>query len=160
MRILSLWLLAVGVHAISPYMSLERFPKLTASALGRELYFEEPPDYLPALVERGYKIVMLSTLPRRDSVEERDYLKAKLRGVEEGTIKVDKLQLMALQAALALAFGPKAEQTDLSKTGDSGIDSWLASLDWKPTRHTIKDNSTMIKLNKPSDTASEPHEEP
>lgn len=120
-------------------MSLERFPQLPVSALGRPLYFEEPPEYIHELRERGYEIVLLATLSRSSQEDEQAYLRAKLRGVEEGTIKTDKVLLAALQEAIKLAFRDK--QPEETRTKDA-ID-WLASLDWKPTRHTLKNNTTI-----------------
>lgn len=121
-------------------MSLERFPKLAAETIGRKVFFEEPPEYIHALVERGYEVVLLATLPRRDSNEEREYLRAKLQGVEEGTIKTDKVLLAALQAAIALEFGPKATFTSAEPKAQDSLDELL---DWKPTRHTLKGNTTI-----------------
>lgn len=121
-------------------MSLERFPKLDALAHGRPLYFEDPPSYIHELQERGYKIVFLSTLPRDTQAQEQDYLRAKLRGVEEGTVKVDKLQLLALQSALNLAFGSKEPVHEKAARSD---DDFMDMFDWKPTRFKLKDNTTI-----------------
>lgn len=126
-------------------LTLASFPPLTNSgSVGRRLYFDEAPEYLDDLVTRGYQVVMLASLPRDDQAQEQQYLKAKLQGVEEGTVQVTDAQLAALRASLELYFGTKLKSnlTLVARRGSEGI---LEALDWQNSRFTMKGNTTLVE---------------
>lgn len=124
-------------------LGLESFPVLEPG-VERVLYFDTPPEFYNSLVARGYKIVLLSTLPRNGIGEEQVYLKAKLQAVEEGTVVISDNQLTALRTSLELYFGKKAGSLVTLVPASAG-EGMLEVLDWGSTRHTMKGNTTLAE---------------
>ena len=125
-------------------LGLESFPNLVPAATGRRLYFDTPPDFTAALMERGYDVILLAGLPRGGLLEDQEYLKAKLQGIEEGTVLVSEAQLVALKASLELYFGKKQDQLTLRPTEKS--EGLLETLAWLPSRYTLRGNTTLSEV--------------
>ncbi len=120
--------------------TLEQFPEVMPH--GRILYFAVIPDFADVLAMRGYQVVALATLPRSGTLDEQTYLRAKLQGIEEGTVRASDAQLTALKTQVDLMFGKKAFDGVLASTNGRGL---LEALDWNASRHTVVGNTTMAE---------------
>jgi len=94
---------------------------------------------------KGYRVVDLFTMPRGNGVDEEeiDYLRAKLQGIEEGTIVAEPEDRQRVELAMK-SYGMLG-QTKRTQNLNLSIDAKdLAQvLGWNQSRHTLAQNSTV-----------------
>lgn len=127
-------------------VELDSFPSVPVDNRPRPLYFDLELTKLSeeSLKLRGYEIIQLKTLPRRNDAEHMRYLLARLAGIDEGTViaaKEDRLRL-ALELQAYGMLNPKTTRVNLNVTGS--VKELHAILGWERNRHTLRDNTTIV----------------
>lgn len=123
-------------------IDLDRFPEIKPEHRPRVIYIRGFTLLdCEAVKLRGYDPIDIQTLPRRDEKENELYLVAKLQAVEEGTIAYSREERLALVVALQ-TYGLMKEPPSVN---DESTDKSVEQLfDWKKSRHTLRDNSTVV----------------
>jgi len=125
-----------------------RFPPVPEEARPRDLYFEreQEPLVAEALRGRGYRVVYLATLPRRNDQEQGRYHLAKLQGLEEGTIPGGEEARLLARLGME-AFGLlNTKSIRLNLHADAKSKDLAVLFDFGKDRHTLRDNTTVVGL--------------
>lgn len=128
-----------------PGLSLERFPEVPAESRPREIVFDSLAEVeYEALRRRGYRPVLLRVLPRRNPVEDRDYMIWLMRGVAEGTVEMTKSRAEGLNFELKARGWLTGRGLDMTP-GSAKVDASVeAVLSWGESRHAFTGNTTIV----------------
>ena len=123
------------------------FPVVPKAARPRRLVFRSVSEGETAkLAEKGYEVVELLTLPRRTPVESREYISALLQGVSDGTIMISKQEYEAVELEAKILGMLAKDGADRDGALKLEVGKTLAkALDWKHSRHTLRDNMAVGK---------------
>ncbi len=100
-------------------------------------------DIAQELRDRGYTVVELMTLPRSNELEHQQYLLSKSQAVEEGTIEFTTEERRALELEMKAYGLLDSKKTQLNVNVDIDTNDLQKMLNWKDSRHTLADNSTV-----------------
>lgn len=122
------------------------WPEVPKENRPRELVFDTlHDDDVQMLERRGYKPILLRTLPRRTEQEQQEWRLRIMQGVAEGTVQLDKSRSEGL-------FYDLKSHGHLDKRQFSGevkpqVDpaDLRAALNWGSSRHSFAGNTTMVR---------------
>lgn len=132
---------------IESVLNLDLFPPVPKDARPREIVFDTLPSIdVDALSARGYKPILMRWLPRRNQVEDLQWLARLMQGAAEGTIAVSKERLGALRLELDTKrlLSDKAAPLNIHDQRTVDDTNPLAGLEWGETQHTFRGNTTQV----------------
>lgn len=130
------------------WLDLARFPEVPLDHRPRELFFDRPLSLLESetLLDRGYAVVQIITLPRRSDAEQTSFLLAKAQGLEEGTLYMsDDAQEALWREMQSYGLFQRRQGRMNLNVNVSGKDL-KDLLGWSKSRHTLRDNSTVVGI--------------
>jgi len=126
---------------------IRKYVKLPKKSRGREIGFLElSPEAIAELRRRGYKPVLLPSLPRETRQEERRYLRLYIAAVMDRSVVPPREFGTTFMKAVSEWSGltGKGEKGDEKKQKDVGREQAVEELlRWQGSRHTL-DNSTLV----------------
>ena len=122
----------------------DQFPFVPVEARPRKIIFDHlPPQDVGELERRGYRVLILRTMPRETPTDSIQWLLALLQGVTDGTVELSKARAEATFLDMkARGLFNRGDATINLKVQAVGEDV-KSILSWGESRHTLDGNTTI-----------------